>query len=76
MIQQPLKSEGLGGLAVSPAQRAKETLGKAGPLVALILIGVFLSFRTDAFLTADNLLNVVRQAACNTISVTALSLSA
>lgn len=65
MIQQPLKSEGLGGLAVSPTQRAKETLGKAGPLVALILIGVFLSFRTDAFLTADNLLNVVRQAACN-----------
>lgn len=46
-------------------RRVEEVLGKAGPLVALIIISVFLTFKTSAFLTADNLINVGRQAASN-----------
>lgn len=46
-------------------QRVKEITEKCGPLVALILIGIYLSFTTTAFLTTDNLLNVLRQASCN-----------
>ena len=65
MIKQTQKPEAISEQQATPLQKVKETLGKAGPLVALILIGIFLTFRTDAFLTTDNLLNVVRQAACN-----------
>lgn len=54
-----------GAKASALMKQFKEVLGKAGPLVALIIISVFLAFNTSAFWTADNLINVGRQAACN-----------
>ncbi len=38
-----------------------------GPLVGLIIIGAFLAIRTDTFLTAPNLMNIVRQVSVNSI---------
>ncbi|TAH64479.1 MAG: ABC transporter permease [Anaerolineaceae bacterium] len=40
-----------------------EKLKKYGVVVALLIIVVFMSFLSDAFLTTNNLLNVVRQSA-------------
>ncbi len=45
--------------------KIKEMLSKSGPLVALIVLCIYLSLKTPAFLTPDNLINVTRQAACN-----------
>ena len=45
--------------------KAKELIGKAGPLVALILLCIFLAFKNENFFTPTNLLNVARQAALN-----------
>ena len=43
----------------------KEIINKTGPLVALILLCIFLAFKNKNFFTATNLLNVARQAALN-----------
>ena len=45
--------------------KAKELIGKAGPLVALLLLGAFLAFKNENFLTVGNLMNVARQTALN-----------
>ena len=47
------------------AAKTKELIGKAGPLMALILLCIFLAFKNENFFTATNLLNVARQAALN-----------
>lgn len=54
-----------GTKASNLVKQLKEALGKAGPLVALIMISVFLAFNTSAFWTSDNIINIGRQAACN-----------
>lgn len=43
----------------------KNLLAKSGPLLALVLIAAILTVTTDNFLTARNLMNVIRQAASN-----------
>lgn len=50
---------------LTPMQQVKDVFGKAGPLVALVVISAYLTVSTSAFMTPDNLINVVRQAACN-----------
>lgn len=47
------------------AAGAKELLGKAGPIIALILLGIFLTIQNENFLTVGNLMNVARQTAMN-----------
>lgn len=47
------------------AAKVKELIGKAGPLVALILLGIFLTVKNENFLTVNNLMNVARQTALN-----------
>ncbi|MDI9489829.1 MAG: ABC transporter permease [Bacillota bacterium] len=42
--------------------RVKESLGKAGPVVALIIMCIFLSIASPNFLTINNLLSVAGQA--------------
>lgn len=49
----------------SAAAKLKELIGKAGPLVALILLGIFLTIKNENFLTVNNLMNVARQTALN-----------
>ena len=49
----------------SVAAKAKDLMNKAGPLVALILLCIFLAFKNENFFTSTNLLNVARQAALN-----------
>jgi ribose transport system permease protein len=43
----------------------KEISSKSGPVLALLIIGIFLSFASDSFLTIGNLLNVSRQVTIN-----------
>jgi ribose transport system permease protein len=38
-------------------------MGKAGPIVALLILAIFLSIKTDRFLSIQNFTNVIRQAA-------------
>jgi ribose transport system permease protein len=45
--------------------KIKEISGKSGPILALLIIGVFLSFASNSFLTIGNLLNVSRQVTIN-----------
>lgn len=45
--------------------KGKEILGKAGPIVALVLLCIFLSFKNENFFTVNNLMNVARQTAMN-----------
>ncbi|MCT4618233.1 MAG: ABC transporter permease [Marinisporobacter sp.] len=45
----------------------KELLFKIGPLLALILLSLVLSFATDDFLQVNNLMNVLRQASINSL---------
>ncbi len=47
------------------AAKVKDLIGKAGPLVALILLGIFLTVKNENFLTVNNLMNVARQTALN-----------
>lgn len=47
------------------AAKVKDLIGKAGPLVALILLGIFLTMKNENFLTVNNLMNVARQTALN-----------
>ncbi len=49
----------------SVAAKAKDLINKAGPLVALVLLCIFLAFKNENFFTSTNLLNVARQAALN-----------
>jgi ribose transport system permease protein len=43
----------------------KEISSKSGPVLALLIIGIFLSFTSNSFLTIGNLLNVSRQVTIN-----------
>lgn len=61
--------------AVTPLQKVKAILGKSGPLVALLLLGLFLSIKCPSFLTADNLLNVLRQSSSQALIAIALMLA-
>ena len=45
----------------------KEILSKSGPLVALLIMVVFLSIRTHSFLSVENIINILRQAASNSM---------
>ena len=49
----------------SVAAKAKDLINKAGPLVALVLLCIFLAFKKEKFFTTTNHLNVARQAALN-----------
>ncbi len=42
-------------------------LSKAGPLIALLVMIIFLSIKTNSFLTVDNFINIIRQAASNSL---------
>lgn len=53
----------------------KEIIGKSGPLVALIVLCIILSIKTPNFLTADNFINIIRQAASNGLVAIAMMLS-
>jgi len=55
--------------------QAKVILAKSGPLVALILMMIFLTIRHPSFLTADNLLNVLRQSSSQALIAIALMLA-
>lgn len=48
-------------------QKVKEILSKGGPLVALLIMVIFLSIRTDSFLSLDNFINIIRQTASNSL---------
>ena len=48
-------------------QRTRQLLLRGGPLIALILLGSYLSFATPHFLTLSNLENVARQTAVTAI---------
>ncbi len=39
----------------------KNTLLKGGPVIALILLSIYLSFATPHFLTGSNIINIARQ---------------
>jgi ribose transport system permease protein len=49
------------------ARGVSEALRRFGPLAALLLMGLALSLLSEHFLTFDNLLNVFRQSAVNTL---------
>ena len=49
------------------ADRIRDLLSKAGPLIALLALCVFLSIRTPSFLTVDNFINIIRQAASSSL---------
>ncbi len=49
------------------ADRIRDQLSKAGPLIALLALCVFLSIRTPSFLTVDNFINIIRQAASSSL---------
>jgi len=53
----------------------KVVLAKGGPLVALILLMIFLTIRCPSFLTADNILNVFRQSSSQALIAIALMLA-
>lgn len=53
----------------------KELLSKGGPLVALILMIIFLAIRSPSFLTADNILNIFRQSSSQALVAIALMLA-
>lgn len=53
----------------------KVILAKGGPLVALILMMIFLAIRCPSFLTADNILNVLRQSSSQALIAIALMLA-
>lgn len=45
----------------------KELLGRAGPLLGLILMMIFISINTDKFFTYDNAMNLIRQGMINSM---------
>ena len=47
--------------------KIKDLLSKGGPIVALVLMMIFFSFRTKSFLTLDNFINISKQAASNSL---------
>lgn len=51
----------------SNIERVQRLLLQGGPLIALILLGTYLSIATPRFLTLGNLENIVRQSSVNTI---------
>lgn len=55
--------------------KVMEILGKSGPLVALLLMCVFLTIRVPSFMTADNLLNILRQSSSQALIAISLMLA-
>lgn len=51
--------------SANAASMVKELLSKAGPVVALVLLSIFLTFKNENFLTIANLMNVARQTSMN-----------
>ncbi|HCR84607.1 MAG TPA: sugar ABC transporter permease [Lachnospiraceae bacterium] len=45
----------------SIGKKLKEIMGKAGPVIAVIILCIFLTIRTDRFLTINNIMNIARQ---------------
>ena len=45
----------------------KEVLSKLGPLLALVLVTIVLSFGTEQFMTMGNITNIMRQASINSL---------
>lgn len=45
--------------------KAKELAGKAGPIIALVLLCIFLALKTDKFFTINNITNLARQTSMN-----------
>ena len=43
----------------------KKVLSKSGPLIALLIICLYLTLTTESFLTVKNIMNVIRQATSN-----------
>lgn len=41
--------------------KIKEIAGKGGPIIALVLLCIFLAMKTDKFLTVNNIMNIFRQ---------------
>lgn len=64
-------TEALSGALERPALRVtgplQTALLRGGPLIALLLLGGYLSFATPHFLTASNMVNVTRQTAITAI---------
>lgn len=47
--------------------KIKSLMMKLGPLVALILLSIILSFASNSFLTVNNIMNILRQTAVNSL---------
>lgn len=47
--------------------KVKSFLMKLGPLLALIILSIILSFASDNFLTVNNMMNILRQTAVNSL---------
>lgn len=45
----------------------KQTLLRAGPIIAFLLLGIYLSFASPHFLTTSNMVNIARQTSITTI---------
>ena len=46
-------------------KKVKEILGKAGPLVAVVIMAIILAIVSDKFLTIDNFQNLMKQTLIN-----------
>jgi len=53
----------------------KAFLAKSGPLVALLIMCIFLTIRSPSFLTLDNLLNILRQSSSQALIAVSLMLA-
>ena len=47
--------------------KVKSFLMKLGPLMALVILSIILSFASDNFLTVNNMMNILRQTAVNSL---------
>ena len=65
----------MGEPKTTPVQKAKEILAKSGPLVALLLLMLFLTIKTNSFLTVNNFINIIRQAASSALVAISLMLA-
>jgi ribose transport system permease protein len=53
--------------AISENKSIKDIISKAGSLLALLVLGIVLSFASEHFLTGANLMNIARQSAINSL---------
>jgi ribose/xylose/arabinose/galactoside ABC-type transport system permease subunit len=64
---EPQAAQGTEGGARARWEEFQQLLFRGGPLIALVLLVVFLSFATPYFLTGSNILNVLRQSSFTAI---------